>query len=156
MPEPLLSVRDLAVEFATEDGVVHAVNGVSYDVFPGETLGIVGESGSGKSVGVMSLLGLIPQPPGRITSGEALFDGKDLLTMRPRQLRDVRGNDVAMIFQDPMTSLNPVLRVGDQLGEAISIHRPQLKGDEVRKRVIGLLELVGVPNPETRYRQYPH
>jgi oligopeptide/dipeptide ABC transporter ATP-binding protein len=156
VPEPLLSVRDLAVEFSTEDGVVKAVNGVSYDVYPGEVLGVVGESGSGKSVGVMSLLGLIPQPPGKITSGEAPFDGHDLLKMSKRQLRRVRGDDIAMVFQDPMTSLNPVLRVGDQLGEAISTHRPQLKGDQVKQRVIELLELVGVPNPTTRYSQYPH
>jgi oligopeptide/dipeptide ABC transporter ATP-binding protein len=156
VPEPLLAVRDLAVEFSTEDGVVHAVNGVTYDVYPGEVLGVVGESGSGKSVSVMSLLGLIPQPPGKITSGEALFNGRNLLKMGRRELREVRGDDVAMIFQDPMTSLNPVLRIGSQLAEAISTHRPQLKRDDVKKRVIELLELVGVPNPETRYMQYPH
>jgi oligopeptide/dipeptide ABC transporter ATP-binding protein len=156
VPEPLLSVRDLAVEFSTEDGIVKAVNGVSYEVYPGEVLGVVGESGSGKSVGVMSLLGLIPQPPGKITSGEAVFDGTDLLKMPKRQLRRVRGDDIAMVFQDPMTSLNPVLRVGDQLGEAIATHRPQMKSDQVKERVIHLLELVGVPNPETRYKQYPH
>jgi oligopeptide/dipeptide ABC transporter ATP-binding protein len=156
VPEPVLSVQDLVVEFSTEDGIVHAVNGVTYDVFPGEVLGVVGESGSGKSVSVMSLLGLIPQPPGKITSGEAFFDGRNLLKMPKKQLRQVRGDDVAMIFQDPMTSLNPVLRIGDQLSEAISAHRPQLKGDHVKKRVIELLELVGVPNPATRYTQYPH
>jgi oligopeptide/dipeptide ABC transporter ATP-binding protein len=156
VPEALLSVRDLAVEFSTEDGIVHAVNGVSYDVYPGEVLGVVGESGSGKSVGVMTLLGLIPQPPGKVTSGTAMFDGKDLLKMSKRELREVRGDDVAMVFQDPMTSLNPVLRVGDQLGEAIAIHRPELKRGQVRERVVELLTLVGVPNPETRYSQYPH
>ena len=156
MAEPLLSVRDLAVEFSTEDGVVHAVNGISYDVYPGEVLGVVGESGSGKSVGVMSLLGLIPQPPGKITGGEAIFDGRDLLKMPKKQLRRLRGDDVAMVFQDPMTSLNPVLRVGAQLGEAISTHRPQMKRADVKARVISLLELVGVPNPEARYSQYPH
>jgi oligopeptide/dipeptide ABC transporter ATP-binding protein len=156
VPEPLLSVRDLAVEFSTEDGIVHAVNGVSYEVYPGEVLGVVGESGSGKSVGVMSLLGLIPQPPGKITSGEASFDGQDLLKMSKGQLRQLRGDDVAMVFQDPMTSLNPVLRVGDQLGEAIATHRPELKRGQVKERVIDLLTLVGVPNPETRYSQYPH
>ena len=141
MPEPLLSVSDLAVEFSTEDGIVHAVNGVSYEVYPGEVLGIVGESGSGKSVGVMSLLGLIPQPPGKVTSGEAIFDGTDLLKMSKKQLRQIRGDDIAMVFQDPMTSLNPVLRVGDQLGEAISIHRPEMKRAEVKARAVGLLEL---------------
>jgi oligopeptide/dipeptide ABC transporter ATP-binding protein len=146
----------LTVEFGTEDGVVHAVNGVTYDVFPGETVGVVGESGSGKSVSVMTLLGLIPQPPGRVTRGEALFDGRDLITMPKRELRQIRGGDMAMIFQDPMTSLNPVLRVGDQLGEAIEVHRPSLKRDQVRQRVIDLLALVGVPNPEQRYKQYPH
>ena len=156
MPEPLLSVRDLAVEFSTEDGVVHAVNGVSYDVYPGEVLGVVGESGSGKSVGVLALLGLIPQPPGKITNGEATFDGRDLLKLPKKRLRQLRGDDIAMIFQDPMTSLNPVLRVGDQLREAIAAHRPQLKRAEVKARVIELLELVGVPNPVTRYSQYPH
>jgi oligopeptide/dipeptide ABC transporter ATP-binding protein len=156
VPEPLLSVRDLAVEFSTEDGIVHAVNGVTYDVYPGEVLGVVGESGSGKSVGVMSLLGLIPQPPGRITSGEAVFGGKNLLKMSSRQLRDVRGGDIAMIFQDPMTSLNPVLRIGSQLAEAITIHRPHMKREQVRQRVLHLLDLVGIPNPEARYKQYPH
>src|SRR5881296_3342584 len=108
VPEPLLSIRNLVVEFRTEDGIVHAVDGVTYDVFPGETLGIVGESGSGKSVSTMSILGLIPQPPGRIVSGEAIFKGRDLLKMKKKQLRSFRGDEVAMVFQDPMTSLNPV------------------------------------------------
>jgi oligopeptide/dipeptide ABC transporter ATP-binding protein len=154
--DPLLSIRDLTVEFGTEDGVVHAVTGVSYDVFPGETVGIVGESGSGKSVSVMSLLGLIPQPPGRITAGTAFFQGRDLLHMPKRELRELRGGDVAMIFQDPMTSLNPVLTVGDQLVEAIRTHNPGVKEDEAVKRVVALLKLVGVPNPDTRVDQYPH
>ncbi len=156
MPEPVLSLRDLAVEFATEDGIVHAVNGVSYDVYPGETLGIVGESGSGKSVSTMSILGLIPQPPGRIVSGEALFNGRDLLKMPIRELRRIRGGDMAMIFQDPMTSLNPVLRIGTQLGEAIKAHQPDLKDSVIKERVVELLRLVGVPNPERRFEQYPH
>ena len=115
MPEPLLSIRDLVVEFSTEDGIVQAVDGVTYDVYPGETLGIVGESGSGKSVSTMSILGLIPQPPGRIVSGEAMFDGKDLLKLSKKELRRVRGNEVALVFQDPMTSLNPVLKIGAQI-----------------------------------------
>src|SRR2546430_11089303 len=115
--EPLLSIRDLAVEFRTDDGIVHAVDGVSYDVFPGETLGIVGAAGSGKSVSTMSLLGLIPQPPGRIASGTAMFKDRDLLKLKKKELRDFRGKEVAMIFQDPMTSLNPVLTIGNQLSE---------------------------------------
>jgi len=156
MAEPLLAIRDLTVEFGTEDGVVKAVSGVSYDVFPGETVGVVGESGSGKSVSVMSLLGLIPQPPGRIVAGEATFQGRDLLKMGKRELRELRGGDVAMIFQDPMTSLNPVLTIGDQIGEAIQVHNPGVKDDAAEKRVVDLLALVGVPNPDTRVKQYPH
>ncbi|HVA30709.1 MAG TPA: ABC transporter ATP-binding protein [Gaiellaceae bacterium] len=156
MPEPLLSIRDLAVEFKTDDGVVHAVDDISYDLFPSETLGIVGESGSGKSVSTLSILGLIPQPPGRIVSGTAMFKGKDLLKMRKRELRSVRGDEVAMVFQDPMTSLNPVLKVGNQLGEAIKTHNPKEPDGKIKTRVIDLLRLVGVPNPESRYDAYPH
>jgi oligopeptide/dipeptide ABC transporter ATP-binding protein len=154
--EPLLSIRDLAVEFYTDDGVVHAVDGISYDVLPGETLGIVGESGSGKSVSTMALLGLIPQPPGRIASGTAMFKGKDLLKMKRSELQHFRGDEVAMVFQDPMTSLNPVLKVGYQLGEAIKTHYPKEPNDKVRSRVVDLLRLVGVPNPDVRVNQYPH
>ncbi|HLX18714.1 MAG TPA: ABC transporter ATP-binding protein [Gaiellaceae bacterium] len=156
MADPLLSIRDLVVEFRTEDGVVHAVDGVSYDVFPGETLGIVGESGSGKSVSSMALLGLIPQPPGRIKSGTAMFEGKDLLKLKPKEMRRFRGEEVAMIFQDPMTSLNPVLTVGDQLGEMIETHHPKEPKETLKTRVIDLLKLVGIPNAETRADQYPH
>ncbi len=156
MPEPLLSVRDLVVEFGTEDGIVHAVDGISYDIYPGETLGVVGESGSGKSVSVMSMLGLIPQPPGRVVRGEAIFKGRDLIKLRKRELRQIRGGDVAMIFQDPMTSLNPVLRIGDQLAEAIRTHNPGVKEGQAKDRVVDLLRLVGVPNPERRVDQYPH
>jgi oligopeptide/dipeptide ABC transporter ATP-binding protein len=156
VPEPLLSIRELAVEFSTEDGVVHAVDGISYDVFPGETLGIVGESGSGKSVSTMSILGLIPQPPGRIVSGTAMFQGKDLLKMKKRELRQFRGDEIAMVFQDPMTSLNPVIKIGDQLAEAIETHYPKEPKEKVKARVIELLRLVGVPNPAQRYTQYPH
>ncbi len=156
MPDPLLSIDDLVVEFKTEDGVVHAVDGVSYELFPGEILGIVGESGSGKSVSTLALLGLIPQPPGRVVSGTAMFKGKDLLRLKKKELRRVRGNEVAMVFQDPMTSLNPVLTVGNQLGEAIKTHFPAEKDDVVKQKVIDLLTLVGVPNPEQRYSQYPH
>jgi oligopeptide/dipeptide ABC transporter ATP-binding protein len=154
--EPILSIRDLAVHFTTEDGVVQAVDGITYDVYPGETLGIVGESGSGKSVSTMSILGLIPQPPGKIVRGEAFFNGRDLLKMSKKELRHVRGSEVAMVFQDPMTSMNPVLKVGFQIGEAIRTHYPDKKDSEVKEQAVGLLRLVGVPNPEQRYEQYPH
>jgi oligopeptide transport system ATP-binding protein len=156
VPDPVLSIRDLVVEFHTDDGVVKAVDGVSYDVYPGETLGIVGESGSGKSVSQLAILGLIPQPPGRIVRGEAIFDGKDTLKMSRKALRRIRGDDVAMIFQDPMTSLNPVLKIGHQIAEAIRAHNSGVNGKEARERTIRLLSLVGVPNPERRYDQYPH
>jgi oligopeptide/dipeptide ABC transporter ATP-binding protein len=156
VPEPILSIRDLVVEFATEDGTVKAVDGITYDLYPGETLGIVGESGSGKSVSTMSLLGLIPQPPGRVVRGEALFKGKDLLKVSKKELRRIRGNDVAMIFQDPMTSLNPVLKIGFQIAEAIKTHNPGVKDSAAKQRAVDLLKLVGVPNPDRRVDQYPH
>src|SRR5919108_1126178 len=156
MAEPVLSIRDLTVEFTTEDGIVRAVTGVSYDLQPGEVLGIIGESGSGKSVSVMSMLGLIPQPPGRIVTGEAIFKGRDLLKMSKRQLREIRGGPAAMIFQDPMTSLNPVLTVGFQIAEAIKAHRPGVSDEDAGQRAVELLDLVGVPNPDQRVKQYPH
>jgi oligopeptide/dipeptide ABC transporter ATP-binding protein len=156
VPEPILSIKDLVVEFATDDGVVHAVDGVTYDVYPGEVLGIVGESGSGKSVSTMTLLGLIPVPPGRIPRGEAMFNGRDLLKMKKKALRDVRGKDMAMVFQDPMTSLNPVLKIGSQLGEAVKTHFPKKSDDEIKQHVIRLMRAVGIPNVERRYEQYPH
>jgi oligopeptide/dipeptide ABC transporter ATP-binding protein len=156
VPEPILSIRDLTVEFGTEDGIVHAVAGVTYDLYPGETLGVVGESGSGKSVSLMSILGLIPQPPGRIVRGEALYRGRDLLTLKRRELRQIRGGDIAMIFQDPMTSLNPVFTIGRQLGEAIRAHNPGVGEKEAFDRVVELLRLVGVPNPDRRAKQHPH
>ncbi len=156
MTAPLLSVQDLVTEFTTPDGVVHAVDGVSYDVHPGETLGVVGESGSGKSVTVMSILGLIPDPPGRIAGGRILLEDRDLLKLKPAELRKVRGKDIAMVFQDPMTSLNPVLRVGAQIAEAITQHDRSLSDELAKKRTIELLELVGVPNAPARYEQYPH
>jgi oligopeptide/dipeptide ABC transporter ATP-binding protein len=155
VPDPVLSIQDLVVEFNTDDGVVHAVDGVSYDVFPGETLGVVGESGSGKSVSQLAVLGLIPQPPGRIVRGEAYFDGRNTLKMSKKELRRIRGGAVAMIFQDPMTSLNPVLKVGDQITEAIQAHNPDVDDKAARERAIRLLSLVGVPNPQQRFSQYP-
>jgi oligopeptide/dipeptide ABC transporter ATP-binding protein len=154
--EPVLSIRDLTVDFVTDDGIVQAVNGITYDVYPGETLGIVGESGSGKSVSTMTLLGLIPQPPGRVRSGEAIFKGRDLIKLPKKELRKIRGGDMAMIFQDPMTSLNPVLKIGYQLGEAIKAHNPGVKEKQAHERAVELLEIVGVPLAEQRVDQYPH
>jgi len=154
VPEPVLSIKDLTVEFQTEDGVVHAVEGLSYDLFPGETLGVVGESGSGKSVSMLSILGLIPQ--GRIVRGEASYKGKSLMKMKRSELRKLRGGELSMIFQDPMTSLNPVLTIGFQIDEALAAHNPGISNSESRTRGIGLLALVGVPNPDQRYDQYPH
>ncbi len=156
MTEPVLSLRDLVTEFRTADGVVHAVDHVSYDVYPGETLGVVGESGSGKSVTVMSILGLIPSPPGRIAGGEILFGGRDLTKLSQSELRKVRGREIAMVFQDPMTSLNPVFTVGDQIAEALLVHDPHMGDDKARARSVELLTLVGVPNPDERFDQYPH
>lgn len=129
----LLEVKDLETQFFTQDGVVRAVNGISYSLNEGETLGIVGESGSGKSVGVMSLIRLIPSPPGKIVGGQVLFDGQDLLKLNDDEIRSIRGNKIAMIFQDPMTSLNPVLTIGRQIGEALELH---LGMDKDRKSVV--------------------
>jgi oligopeptide/dipeptide ABC transporter ATP-binding protein len=156
VPEPVLSVRDLVVEFRTEDGVVKAVDGIDWEIYPGEVLGIVGESGSGKSVSTLTLLGLIPQPPGRVVRGEALFNGRDLLKLNTKELRTIRGREMAMVFQDPMTSLNPVLTVGDQLGEAIKTHFPDKKDNEVKAQVLRLMKSVGIPDAERRVDQYPH
>jgi oligopeptide/dipeptide ABC transporter ATP-binding protein len=154
VPDPILSIRDLTVEFKTEDGIVRAVTDVSYELMPGEVLGIVGESGSGKSVSMLSILGLSPQA--QLPKGEAVYKGKDLLKMSQKQLRDIRGGDMAMIFQDPMTSLNPVLTVGNQITEALLVHNEGMSDDAAEKRAIELLELVGVPFAERRIAQYPH
>ncbi|MGC8781066.1 MAG: ABC transporter ATP-binding protein [Anaerolineae bacterium] len=151
----LLEVKGLETRFFTQDGVVHAVNGISYTLDEGETLAIVGESGCGKSVGVMSLLRLIPQPPGKITGGEVWFDGKDLLKMTDDEIRQVRGNRIAMVFQDPMTSLNPVLTIGFQLSEALMLHMGMDK-TAARKRSVELLEMVGIPQAASRLDDYPH
>jgi peptide/nickel transport system ATP-binding protein len=149
----VLSIRDLTVEFKTEDGVVKAVTEVSYDLMPGEILGIVGESGSGKSVSVMTMLGLTPSA--RVTKGEAMYGGRDLLKLPPKQLREIRGGDIAMIFQDPMTSLNPVHRIGHQLVEAIQLHRDVTR-KQARGRALELLKAVGIPRAERRIDDYPH
>ncbi|MEC9055125.1 MAG: ABC transporter ATP-binding protein, partial [Verrucomicrobiota bacterium] len=158
---PLLDVRNLTTRFHTRTGVVHAVEGVSFSVEAGQTIGIVGESGSGKSVTCYSLLGLIPQPPGRIHSGTAIFNGSggrggiDLLKSSEKELRGIRGKKVSMIFQDPMTSLNPYLRISRQLTEPLEIHEG-LNGEEALKRAIESLEEVGIPEASKRIHSYPH
>ena len=151
----LLEVDDLKMYFHTEDGVVHAVDGVSYTLDRGETLGVVGESGSGKSVTHMTIMGLIPMPPGKIEGGKVLYRGKSLLDMSEEEMQHVRGNDIAMIFQDPMTSLNPVYKIGRQVGEGLRLHRGYSK-QEAFKRAVELLDLVGIPQPEKRANEYPH
>jgi oligopeptide/dipeptide ABC transporter ATP-binding protein len=152
--EPLLRVRDLCVRFGTKRGTAQVVNGLSYDLHAGKTLAIVGESGSGKSVSVLSLLGLVPQPPGKVT-GEILYGGRNLAEASEADLRALRGNDLAMIFQDPMTSLNPVLTVGRQLTEGMELHLG-LSEDDARTRAVDLLARVGIPAPEKRLDAYPH
>jgi len=151
----LLQVRDLRVQFVTPDGVVHAVNGVSFDLEEGETLGIVGESGCGKSVTMLSIMRLIPQPPGQIVGGQVLFNGVDLLKISDEEMRRVRGHKIAMIFQDPMTSLNPVLTIGRQISEAVELHL-RLTPQQARTRTIELLKMVNIPEAEQRIDDYPH
>jgi oligopeptide transport system ATP-binding protein len=151
----LLDVRNLHTEFRTGAGLVRAVDGVSYTVDPGETVAIVGESGSGKSVGAMSILRLIPDPPGRITQGQILFAGRDLLGLSAEEMRAVRGNEIGMVFQEPMTSLNPVLTIGRQITETLQQHRGADRATADR-RAVELLSLVGIADPERRLRQYPH
>jgi oligopeptide transport system ATP-binding protein len=152
---PVLEVKELKTRFRTQDGVVHAVNGVSFDLKRGEFLGVVGESGSGKSVTMMSLLRLIPMPPGVIESGTAMFDGQDLISMDIDDLRQIRGGRIGFIFQDPLTSLNPVLTIGYQIEEALRIHT-DIPEKERSKRAQELLELVGIPAARQRLRAYPH
>ncbi|MDP2969171.1 MAG: ABC transporter ATP-binding protein [Deltaproteobacteria bacterium] len=151
----LLQVRDLKTYFYTDAGVVKAVDGVSYDLKEGETLGLVGESGCGKSVSALSILRLIANPPGKIVGGEIFFEGKDLLKISEKEIRNIRGNHIAMIFQEPMTSLNPVLTIGLQIGEALELHRNMNK-KEAREEILRLLRMVGIPDPERRIGDYPH
>lgn len=151
----LLEVRGLRTQFQTQDGMVKAVNGISYDVNEGETVAIVGESGCGKSVGVLSVMRLIPQPPGKIVGGSVMFDGRDLLKLPEDELRHIRGNRISMVFQDPMTSLNPVLTIGRQVGEALEVHQG-LSVAEARQRSSELLGLVGIPEAKSRLNDYPH
>jgi oligopeptide transport system ATP-binding protein len=151
----LLEVKDLRTHFFTREGVVQAVDGVSFALEKGKTLGIVGESGCGKSVTALSLMGLIPKPPAKIVSGEVLFDGKDLTKLSEGQLQHIRGNEMSMIFQDPMTSLNPTLKIGLQITETIHAHRDVSRTD-ARKRAVELLEEVGIPKAADRLDDYPH
>ncbi|MEX2356394.1 MAG: ABC transporter ATP-binding protein [Thermaerobacterales bacterium] len=155
MAEKLIDVKNLKTYFYTEEGVVPAVDGVSFHVEKGETLGIVGESGCGKSVTSLSIMRLVPNPPGKILEGEILFEGEDLLKKSEGAMRKIRGNDIAMIFQEPMTSLNPVYTVGDQIAEAVQLHQGLSKRDSMKKAVDMLL-LVGIPSPEQRVHEYPH
>jgi oligopeptide/dipeptide ABC transporter ATP-binding protein len=155
MTEPLLEVRDLRTHFFTREGVVRAVDGVSFAVDRGQTLGIVGESGCGKSVTALSIMGLVPKPPARIVGGEVLFEGRDLTLLGERELSDVRGSEIAMVFQDPMTSLNPTLTIGTQLVETIRRHT-DVSRQEARRRAVDLLEEVQLPNAGQRLKDYPH
>jgi peptide/nickel transport system ATP-binding protein len=154
VPDPLLSVEGLRVEFWTDRGTIHAVNGISFDIAKGETLGIVGESGCGKSVTSLALLGILPRA-GRVTGGTAHFDGRDLLALSDRELRSVRGREIAMIFQDPMTSLNPVLTIGRQIREGLEAHLGMSR-DASNVRAAELLDQVGIPSAKARLRDYPH
>jgi oligopeptide transport system ATP-binding protein len=155
MSKTILEVKDLKINFKTYAGLVHAVRGVNFDLKEGETLAIVGESGSGKSVTSNALMKLIPQPPGIYESGQILFNGRDLVPLSDKEMAKVRGNEIAMIFQDPMTSLNPTMKVGRQITEVILQHKKVSKA-EAKKRAIELLTQVGIPFPEKRYNQYPH
>lgn len=153
--EKILEVKNLKTSFFTEDGEVKAVDDVSFNVYKGKTIGIVGESGCGKSVTSLSIMRLIPNPPGRIVGGEILYGGKDLLKLSPAEMRAIRGNEISMIFQEPMTSLNPVFTIGNQVCEAISLHQ-DLSRSETRNKAIEMLKLVGIPSAEKRIDDYPH
>ncbi|MEM7255048.1 MAG: ABC transporter ATP-binding protein [Pseudomonadota bacterium] len=153
--ESVLQVKNLRTHFFTRDGVVRAVDGVSFDLAPRETLCIVGESGCGKSVSALSILGLLPMPPAKIVDGEILFNGEDLVRATEERMRQIRGNSISMIFQEPMTSLNPVMRVGDQIAEALLLHQ-NLSSSEANERVLEMLELVQMAEGRRRMKQYPH
>ncbi len=153
--EPLLIVEDLHTGFHTDGGYVQAVDGISYEIYPGETFAIVGESGSGKSVSALTIMGLIDVPPGEISAGRIMWQGRDLLTLPEDERRAIRGKEIAMIFQDPMTSLNPVHTIGRQIGEMARIHEGASK-KEGRQRAVELLDLVGIPRPDVRVDNYPH
>jgi oligopeptide transport system ATP-binding protein len=151
----ILQVQNLQTQFRTYDGLVYAVNGISYNLNEGETLGVVGESGCGKSVSVLSIMGLIPQPPGIIANGQALYHGSDLLKKSQDELRHIRGKEIAMVFQDAMTSLNPVLTIGFQISEALQLHMA-MNAEQAQQRAIELLEMVGIPQADRALHNYPH
>ncbi len=153
--DSLLDVRELVVRFRTVAGTVHAVNGASYAVAPGQTLGLVGESGCGKSVSVLSVMRLIQEPPGEIVSGQVLYDGRDLLQLREQEMERIRGREIGMVFQDPMTSLNPVLTIGRQISETMTVHMG-MNAERARAKAVELLEMVGIPQAAERYGDYPH
>jgi oligopeptide transport system ATP-binding protein len=155
MPDLLLDIKGLETEFKTPDGIIHAVNGVSFGLKEGETLGVVGESGCGKSVTMLSVLGLIPSPPGKVVAGEAFFFGQDLLKMSKEEIRLVRGAQIGMIFQDPMTSLNPVLTIGRQIEEPLMLHIGMTR-KQAQERAAELLAMVGIPNAKDRLNDFPH
>jgi oligopeptide/dipeptide ABC transporter ATP-binding protein len=154
-PVPLLEVRDLKTYFFTRRGTLKAVDGVSFSLAPGETLAVVGESGSGKSVTALSLLRLVPEPAGRIIDGEILLEGRDILKLKPREMRRIRGSRISMVLQDPMTSLNPAFSIGDQVGEAVRLHQG-VGGGELRRRVAEALSRLKIPSAESRMFDYPH
>ncbi len=154
--EALLEIKDLRVYFKTDEGIAKSVDGVTYSIGPGETLGVVGESGCGKSVTSLSILKLIPMPPGIVAGGSIRFRGRELLDLSEAEMRRIRGNEIAMIFQEPMTSLNPVFTVGNQLMEAILIHQDGLTKSEAREKAIDALRTVNIPAPEVRIDEYPH
>lgn len=152
----LLDVQNLSVSFDTDDATVDVLDKVSFQIARGETLGVVGESGCGKSVTSLAIMGLLPKPAGRVTGGQIVYDGDDLLSYRPEQMRSIRGRKISMIFQEPMTALNPVQRVGRQLMETLQLHRPEMSREEQYRISVGLLHRVGIPEPRQRLTEYPH
>ncbi|MCU6696643.1 ABC transporter ATP-binding protein [Laedolimicola ammoniilytica] len=153
--ETILEIKDLCVEFQTVEGVVHAVDHLNYTLHKGEKLGIVGESGSGKSVSSLGMMQLIPNPPGRITGGEILYHGKDLVKASEKEMQKIRGNEISMIFQEPMTSLNPIIKCGKQIAESLRLHRG-MKKKEAMEEAVRMMRAVGIANPEVRVHEYPH
>lgn len=152
----ILEVKDLVVQFSTDRGKISAVKGVNFEVYKGKSIGIVGESGSGKSVTALAIMQLIPSPPGKILGGEVLYGAQDLVKLSDREMRQIRGNKIAMIFQEPMTSLNPVFTCGNQIMEVFQLHRPELSKKQMIQEGIDMLKLVGIPEPEKRFNEYPH